>query len=274
MIRGGYVNPVIAGGVSHYSFSDLLILRTAGALRQADVPQAKIKAALRSLSAMMPGISASALAAAPTGRQVAVREGNNLFEYESGQYALPLFAPTSTLENRSTVPTPLRDRPAAVKAAAGEVAAVDQIDGVAANAHFDAGLLLEDVDAPAARRAYEDCLRTDAEHLDARINLGRMLHLSGNLEEAERVYRAARYPSATLLFNFAVLLEDLQRVTESIEQYRHALSMDPRCADAHFNLARLHELQSRPQEALRHLLAYKRLLAATSHSTSLSSGSA
>jgi len=33
-------------------------------------------------------------------------------------------------------------------------------------------------------------------------------------------------------------------------------------ADAHFNLARLHENAQQPREALRHLLAYRRLTSA------------
>ena len=249
LIRDRFVQPATAGGRSHYSFRDLLVLRTAGALRQANIPPSKIKAALRNLGDVLPGTSANALSVSPTGRDIAVREGRNLFAYESGQYALPLSAGAP-----AAAPAQLRDRNTAP----------ETTDTFAAATHFDAAYLLEEEDAAAARAAYEACLRADAEHLDARINLGRLLHLAGELEAAERVYKAAKYPSATLLFNFAVLLEDMQRAGESIEHYRHALAMDPRCADAHFNLARLHEQQSRPKEALRHLLAYKRLMAGSS----------
>lgn len=244
LIRAGYVRPVASGGRARYSFHDLLVLRTAGALRQARIPTRKIKAALQHLTETMPGSSASALSVSPAGEDIAIREGKSLFAYESGQYVLPLAAAPAA-------PSRLRARNAEP----------EHVDELAAAGHFDAAYLLEEEDGPAARCAYQACLRADAEHLDARINLGRLLHLAGELEEAERVYRAAKYPSATLLFNFAVLLEDMHRAGESVEHYRHALAMDPRFADAHFNLARLHELQSRPKEALRHLLAYKRLTA-------------
>ena len=42
--------------------------------------------------------------------------------------------------------------------------------------------------------------------------------------------------------------------------YREALALDPQLADAHFNLARLHERAGNPKDALRHLLAYRRLM--------------
>jgi tetratricopeptide (TPR) repeat protein len=56
-----------------------------------------------------------------------------------------------------------------------------------------------------------------------------------------------------------VLLEDLEREDEAITAYRTALALDPGLADAHFNLARLQEHAGNTKDALRHLLAYRRL---------------
>jgi hypothetical protein len=42
--------------------------------------------------------------------------------------------------------------------------------------------------------------------------------------------------------------------------YRNALALDPSFADAHFNLARLYERAGQSKNALRHLLAYRRLI--------------
>jgi tetratricopeptide (TPR) repeat protein len=97
--------------------------------------------------------------------------------------------------------------------------------------------------------------------LEARINLGRLLHLDGQLEEAEKLYRQAKSSSALLSFNLAILLEDLHREEEAIAMYYDALARDPLLYDAHFNLARLHEMASRPREAFKHLLAYRRHVA-------------
>jgi tetratricopeptide (TPR) repeat protein len=86
------------------------------------------------------------------------------------------------------------------------------------------------------------------------------LHLDGRLEEAEKIYRSSRSGEAILSFNLAVLLEDFEREDEAMTEYRHALALDPGFADAHFNLARLHERAGHPKDALRHLLAYRRLM--------------
>ncbi len=95
--------------------------------------------------------------------------------------------------------------------------------------------------------------------MEARLNLGRLLHIEGRLREAEQVYRGQEAPEPLLFYNLAVLLEDLEREPEALATYREALALDPELADAHFNLARLHERAGQAKDALRHLLAYRRL---------------
>jgi tetratricopeptide (TPR) repeat protein len=130
-----------------------------------------------------------------------------------------------------------------------------------AHDHYERGHSLEDTDVAAARAAYLAALKVQEGHLEARINLGRLLHMDGQLKEAEQLYRQATASSALLSFNLAVLLEDLEREEEAVAAYREALAQDPLMHDAHFNLSRLHEKANRPREALRHLLAYKRHIA-------------
>jgi tetratricopeptide (TPR) repeat protein len=129
-----------------------------------------------------------------------------------------------------------------------------------AHAHYLRGADLEEDDAAAAKAAYEECLAGDCSHMDARINLGRLLHLEGRHREAETIYRDTEEPSANLYFNLAVVLEDLNRIPDAITAYRNALIHDPGMADAHFNLALLHERGGETQAAFRHLLAYRRLI--------------
>jgi tetratricopeptide (TPR) repeat protein len=121
------------------------------------------------------------------------------------------------------------------------------------------GAALEDADSRAARAAYEECLAGDCTHLQARINLGRLLHLEGLLEEAEAIYRESDAVDARLLFNLAVVLEDRGRHSEAMTAYRQALAHDPGMADAHYNLSLLHERAGEGQAAFRHLLTYRRL---------------
>jgi hypothetical protein len=55
-----------------------------------------------------------------------------------------------------------------------------------AHEHYLRGLELEEADRIAARQAYESCLAGDCRHLEARINLGRLLHLEGFHADAEK----------------------------------------------------------------------------------------
>ena len=66
-------------------------------------------------------------------------------------------------------------------------------------------------------------------------------------------------PDALLLFNQAVLLEDVGKTAAALEAYRQALAADPNLADGHYNLARLYESLGKPQHAIRHLGEYRRL---------------
>jgi tetratricopeptide (TPR) repeat protein len=128
--------------------------------------------------------------------------------------------------------------------------------------HYLRGDTLEASDAKQARAAYEECLAGDCAHMEARINLGRLLHADGLLHEAEQIYRGTEEPDGLLYFNLAVLLEDSGREEEAINLYRQAIVHEPGLADAHFNLSRLYEREGKSQAAFRHLLAYRRLLKA------------
>jgi tetratricopeptide (TPR) repeat protein len=176
------------------------------------------------------------------GNRIAIREGATLRESDSGQYALAL----EIVEEKGRLHVIKRPEQAASDASADEI--------------YDKAMALEDKDAKDAISAYEACLKIDPHHIEARINLGRLLHMQGRLPEAERVYRDADRAEPYLAFNLAVLLEDLHRESDAILAYREALAMDPQLADAHFNLARLYERARDPKASLRHLLAYRRMM--------------
>jgi tetratricopeptide (TPR) repeat protein len=239
--EAGFITPPTARGKSPYAFQDLTVLRVAGALKASKMSTPKIVAALEQIRGALPSGRLPAIALAASGKDVAVREGAREWE-ASGQYALPLAT--------RPIARPVAEiKPSTVPAA--EIA----------QEHFQRGNLLEDSDVDAARAAYLAALSVQEDHLEARINLGRLLHLDGKLKEAEQMYRQARTSSAILSFNLATLLEDIGREDEAVTAYRDALVQDPMLGDAHFNLSRLHEKANRPREALRHLLAYKRHIA-------------
>ena len=249
LARAGNIHPVRRDGRLHYSFHDLVILRTASALRAARISSQRINRTLKELRRALPGGAALGSLSLPAlGNRIAIREGQTLREPDSGQYALAL----EIIERQGQLHVIARDAAAAPEAGAAAPA-------LSADEHYARAYALEDGDPAAAQAAYQACLEAEPDHLEARINLGRLLHMAGRLGEAEQVYRAAA-PDPLLLFNLAILLEDRDREADAIESYRAALALDPQLADAHFNLARLHERARDPKASLRHLLAYRRLI--------------
>jgi tetratricopeptide (TPR) repeat protein len=243
LARAGHISPVKRGGRLHYSFQDLLMLRTAGALRAANISAHRINRTLQTFRATLPsGAALNKRSLTALGSQIAIREGKMTWESDSGQYVLALDVGEAKgglhVIRRAPIESP----------------------GTSADEHYARGLSLEETDPPGARSAYEAALRADHEHIEARINLGRLLHAEGRLEEAEQIYRRAHVAEPLLLFNLAVLLEDLGREPAAIAAYREALALNPEFADAHFNLARLYDRARDPQSSLRHLLAYRRMM--------------
>jgi tetratricopeptide (TPR) repeat protein len=283
LIRAGHVRPGRGRrGELRFSFQDVIILRTAKALAAASIPLRRINQSLRQLQASLPPeVPLSGLSITSIGDRIAVREGLQQREIDSGQYVLALSivneggevriidqisrATAKGARSSSKGRSGAGKRPGASGSDTSAIAAGDAgshrgaADERDSHALYLAACSLEDEDPAAAIAAYSRSLAADPDHYEARLNLGRLLHLAGRLTEAERIYRAARRYDATLLFNLGVLLEDMERASEAISTYREALDLDATFADAHFNLARLYEREHNRRETLRHLLAYRRL---------------
>lgn len=256
LIRAGHIHPVKKAGRLSYSFQDLIVLRTAGTLRAAKIPAQKINRTLRQIRQSLPSaLPLSGLSIFAVGDRIVVREGQALRESETGQYALAL----EVIDQGGDILL-IDRRDSEAKASGAAQAGGAPEEQLEPEEQFEKALLLEETDVQAAQAAYQACLAADAQHVEARLNLGRLLHIDGRLSEAEEVYRGAESSEPLLLFNVAVLLEDLDREAEAISTYREALALDPNFADAHFNLARLYERARKPKDALRHLLAYRRLM--------------
>jgi tetratricopeptide (TPR) repeat protein len=245
LVRAGFVAPARgARGEYRFSFQDLILLRTAGALSAANVPARRITRSLKALRRRLPEtVPLSGLRICAVGDRVVVAERRGRWQADSGQYLLDLDISVADGEPS------LRAR----EAPRGQVGAGEW---------FDRGLALEAGDRAAAQAAYQRALALDPDHLGARINLGRLLHEGGRLGDAERVYRAGgtrAAKDAVLAFNLGVLLEDLGRRNEAIAAYRSALRADPRFADAHYNLALAYEAAGNGRGAIRHMGEYRKL---------------
>lgn len=231
-------------GELRFGFRDLIILRTAGELAAAHIPQRKVQRALERLREQLPaGRSLTGVRISADGERVVVRDGAAVWNPESGQ-SLFDFA-VAEIEAKAT---PLSEGPNE-----------QELD---ADAWYDIACDLETSAPDEARAAYQRAIELDPDHSDAHVNLGRMLHEEGAPLAAQQHYRRAletdpAHPTAA--FNLGVALEDLGRLNEARNAYLRAIDLDAENADAHYNLAGLYERRGDKAGALRHLKEYRRL---------------
>ena len=262
LVKAGFVKPARGARREYlFSFQDLIVLRTARALIDANIPARRIRRSLANLRRELPeSVPLSRLSISAIGDHIVVRDGEAHRQIDSGQYLLGLDV---TVEN-GVLHVVERPQPAAVpeptvpQGTARPPSPVPPPQG-----WFARALELETHDPRAALSAWRHAADEEPRNAAAWTNWGRLLHEQGMTQQAAEVYRQALShagPDALLLFNQGVLLEDLGNPAAALEAYQTALTEDPDLADCHYNLARLYESLGKPQHAIRHLGQYRRLL--------------
>lgn len=283
LIKLGFVRPARGARRQYlFSFQDLIVLRAARTLIQANISRQRIRRSLAQLRQHLPEtMPLSGLAICAVGDQVVVREGTDHWQVDDGQYLLGLDV---SVQNGILRMVEHRERDAAEAALADSEAPADSaalaewgppagsaaLAGRSPSAEdwFSEALRLESADPAAALRAYARAAEADPERAAAWINWGRLLHERGDARAAERVYRRALErcgADSLLMFNLGVALEDLGEPDAALEAYHTALCADPDFADCHYNLARLYESAGKTQHAIRHLGQYRRLVTQNGH---------
>jgi tetratricopeptide (TPR) repeat protein len=248
LIEAGFVAPQRgARNEYRFTFQDVVLLRTAYQLRAANIPARRVLRSLRELKARLPeDLPLSGLRITAVGNEVAVREGTQAWQAETGQMLIDFeVAPAAT-----------------GSVAFLEHARPDAGDDDDATAWFERGDALEAEDPAAAEQAYRRALELQPGHLHAALNLGVLLAANERHEAAVAVYDDALHhhqDQPFLHFNRALALEDDGRPFDALEAYAACLKLDPAFADAHYNAARLHEQLGQAMQALRHFSAYRRL---------------
>ena len=277
LVRLGFVRPARGPRRQYlFSFQDLIILRAARALIQANIPRRRIRRSLGQLRERLPeAVPLSGLAICAVGDRVVVREGTNHWQADDGQYLLGLDVSVQNgtlrvIEHRQARSAAPAGAEAADLAAADANANTDANADATASADdwFAQALRLEGTDPAAAIDAYAHAAGADPGNAAAWINWGRLLHERGEARAAARVYRRALEScgaDSLLLFNLGVALEDLGDKEAALEAYHAAISEDPNLADCHYNLARLYESAGKTQHAIRHLGQYRRLVTRNDH---------
>ena len=246
LIAAGFVAPTRGPRNEwRFTFQDLMLLRTAHALRAAQIPPRRILRSLARLKATLPQeLPLTGLRITAIGADVAVRSPQGQWQTDSGQLLMDFDV------------APLAGS-VAFLAREGASAA-----GPGAPAWFERGLALEATDPAAAEAAYCKALALAPDFEAAYLNLGAMFSDAGRFDElAALCVDAIRHcPASPLIhFNRGVALDHLERLPEAAASYEQCLVLDPTLADAHYNLGRLREQLGDKRGALRHFSAYRRL---------------
>jgi len=248
-VRRGLLIPERGGrGEYRFSFQDVVLLRTAKGLLDAQVSSRRAYRVLLKLKSELTAMkSLSAVRIFADGNNVVVRQDSAVWNVESGQGHLNF----AVSELASSIAELDRQQPAPMPS--GELNSDDW---------YNLGLDLEDADPERAPEAYLRAVALDPNNADAHVNLGRLYQLKGHLKPARRYYRKALecVPDHQLaLYNLGTLFDELDELDTAAEYYRGAL----RIPDAHYNLARICEIRGDELAALRHLRRYQQLLEST-----------
>lgn len=250
IVRTGVVQPTRGPGRAlRFSFQDLVLLRAAHGLRQANVSAAKIRRAIGKLKARLgTEASLSGLQIAAYGDEVVVRDSQGAWHPESGQAVFDFEVREIADRVAPLVDDALRERRDRAQLSAED--------------WYHWGCEIEPAAPEQALESYRQAVALDPGHAQAHVNLGRLLHERGDLDGALAHYRLALASDArdpTAAFNLGVVQQDRGDIEGALEAYRRALDLDVGNADAYFNMAGLYERLGRKTEALRYMLDYRRL---------------
>jgi tetratricopeptide (TPR) repeat protein len=196
-VRTGFIRPVRgARGGFLFSFQDLILLRTAAALRKANISSSRTLRTLRSLRQQLPsGRSLTEVRITVDGSDVVVHDGTTAWHPDSGQLLLDF-----TVSDLAAKAEPIAKKRF-------------RLDPKHADAHVNLGRLLhEEGHTVEAATHYLQALRYDAGHTTAAFNLGVAMEDLGRVSEAMRAYQqciAADSSFADAHYNLAAVLEKI-----------------------------------------------------------------
>lgn len=234
-------------GRFEFSFQDVVVLRSVRALLSENIPPSAIHDAMQTLADTLdeddPLTSFSLVA---DGGRIVAMSDDGRWDPLTGQEVLDL----------------TQDDGGSSMVAISHVRQTTVMDEGDAEEWFLVGDEAEDDDLLGAIEAYERAIALDPRHVDARINLGRLLHASGRFLAAIDQYAAAVEVdpfNAIAWFNMGVALEDEGAPTRAIDAYLRSIESDGTLADAHHNIAVLFERTGETERALQHLREYHKL---------------
>ena len=267
LVRRQLLAPARIGGSYRFSFQDLALLKAAKNLLEADVPSRRAFAALTKLKDRLieSGKPLSAMRISAAGGAVVVRDGDALWNAETGQGHLP-FGAEAFGEVRRLVAGSRNAKASSADPATPTLAGASRkafgkgkTEELDSDDWYNLGLDFEDSEPAKAPAAYGRAIALNANNADAHVNLGRLLQVDGDLRRATRHYQAAlaAVPEHQLAhYNLGTVFDELGELNRAMGFYRQA----PGVPDAHHNLARIFDLRGDELASLRHMHRYKTLL--------------
>ena len=246
-VRRGILDPGRdAGGKYRFRFQDIVLLRTAKGLMDANVSARDVHRSLRKLQVELKSVkSLASVRVFADGGNVVVGSEQQIWNVESGQGHLN-FSVRELADNVADL-------------ANNHMAAAVETDELSSDEWYNLGLDLEEVDVRKAPECYRRALQLDPENADAHVNLGRLFQLEGDIRQAKQHYESAlsvvgEHPLAH--YNIGTIFDELDELDRAADHYR----MAPEVADAHFNLSRIFKLTGDEVSSQRHMQRYRQLL--------------
>ena len=241
--------------LSHYRFSDLLLLKRIARLRSDSAPAKQIKQAQGALRKWMGDVPShdGDVQVYVDGGRVRVQIGKHKLEPSSGQMLFDF----AEEEIKKLLQLPASQR--------NDAAMAEKLKNkIEADQWFERGLELESTGAPFEQviEAYTKASALDPSSAGALVNLGTVFFNGHAWADAEKHYKRALEVDADYAlahFNLANLYDEQDDSEGALHHYREALRLHPRYADAHYNLALLYQGLRDPVSAMRHWRAYLKI---------------
>ena len=234
-----------SGGEYRFRFQDIVLLRMAKGLMDANVSTRDVYRALGKLKAELKSVSSLAsVRIFAEGGNVVVSSDRQIWNVATGQGHFD-FEVRELAEIVAVV-------------ANNHVAAAVETEELSSDEWYNLGLDLEEVDAGKAPQCYRRALELDPENADAHVNLGRLHQLEGDLKRARQHYGKALAVAGEhqlAHYNLGTIYDELDELELASDHYRMAQDVP----DAHYNLARICRLQGDQLSSHRHLQTYWRL---------------
>lgn len=234
-------------GEYRFSFRDLVLLRTAKGLIDADVSSRRTLAALAKLKETVGALDGKELTAMrifAEGDNVVVRADDGQWDAETGQRRFAFASPDAGQ---------VRELGDGDREKADSTVRFDSDDW------YNLGLDLEEAEPARAPAAYRRAIALNPDNADAHVNLGRLFQVRGDLKRAKRHYqRALRAAPAHQLayYNLGTVFDELDELDTALDYYHQA----PNVPDAHYNQARIFEMRGDQLAFARHMREYKVLI--------------